>query len=212
VTFQRVVTQPDILFSAGDLADPVGGNNSGNGFNGTVSRSAMNFVEDPANVGNTLVAGPGVINSPTTLTFNKVGPSYYNTSEVTAIPDQASGFQGLIWASFDGTTNAPVLYPDGSSLQNLENQVLIQIFPTTLPAGANGTPYSVGLSATGGLQPYTWSLASSSAGLPPGLTLSPSGVISGTPTESGTFDDIIIQLTDSASRSVEINYSITINN
>ena len=56
----------------------------------------------------------------------------------------------------------------------------------TLPAeGVANAPYSVGLSATGGTQPYTWSVSSGS--LPLGLTLNAaSGVISGTPSSAGT--------------------------
>jgi hypothetical protein len=47
------------------------------------------------------------------------------------------------------------------------------------------TPYSVTLVATGGVGDLTWELISGS--FPTGLTLDPSGEISGTPTETGTF-------------------------
>ncbi|HTO45284.1 MAG TPA: putative Ig domain-containing protein [Burkholderiales bacterium] len=52
--------------------------------------------------------------------------------------------------------------------------------PATLPAAQVGVPYSFTLTATGGTPPYAWSLASGS--LPAGLSLSASGLISGTPT------------------------------
>jgi hypothetical protein len=55
--------------------------------------------------------------------------------------------------------------------------------PSTLPAGTVGVAYSQALAATGGVTPYTWSILSGS--LPSGLTLSSSGVISGTPTSVG---------------------------
>jgi len=55
---------------------------------------------------------------------------------------------------------------------------------TSLPVGQVGVPYSTSLSATGGTGPYTWSIAGGS--LPAGLTLSPAGTISGTPTSAGT--------------------------
>lgn len=54
----------------------------------------------------------------------------------------------------------------------------------SLPAGAVGVRYSVRLQAISGTAPYTWSV--SGGALPAGLTLSPAGVISGTPTASGT--------------------------
>ncbi len=53
------------------------------------------------------------------------------------------------------------------------------ITPTTLPLGLVGVAYSQAFSVTGGTTPLTWTLVSGSV---PGLTLSPAGVLSGTPT------------------------------
>ncbi len=51
-----------------------------------------------------------------------------------------------------------------------------------LPSGSIGIRYSTTLAASGGNPAYSWSLASGSPALPNGLSLSPAGVISGTPT------------------------------
>jgi hypothetical protein len=56
----------------------------------------------------------------------------------------------------------------------------------SLPAATVGVPYSATLTATGGIPPYTWTVISGS--LPPGLSLSSAGVISGTPTTAGTYN------------------------
>lgn len=56
----------------------------------------------------------------------------------------------------------------------------ISIAPLT-----KNVPYSQQLSATGGAAPYTWQVTAGA--LPPGLTLSSTGLISGTPTTSGSF-------------------------
>jgi len=67
--------------------------------------------------------------------------------------------------------------------------VTTTINPTTLPAGEFGTAYSQTLtasSANGGVGPYTFSV--SAGALPPGLSLSAAGVLSGTPTASGSFN------------------------
>ncbi len=66
---------------------------------------------------------------------------------------------------------------------------------TTLPVALVGVPYTTTLQAAGGQAPLTWALAPGSV-LPSGLTLSPAGVISGTPTGSGSFN-FTIQVTDS---------------
>ncbi len=57
----------------------------------------------------------------------------------------------------------------------------------TLPAGTAGTAYSSPMTATGGTPAYTWSITAGT--LPAGLTLAATtGIISGTPTASGTFN------------------------
>ena len=62
----------------------------------------------------------------------------------------------------------------------------LSITTTSLPNGKLNTAYSQTLAATGGKTPYTWSIASGS--LPGGLKLNTTtGVISGTPTKTGTF-------------------------
>ena len=58
------------------------------------------------------------------------------------------------------------------------------ISPAPLPPAVINVPYSVTLTAAGGKQPYTWAIASGT--LPPGLSISTAGVISGTPTTLGS--------------------------
>ena len=66
-----------------------------------------------------------------------------------------------------------------------------------LPAGAAGAAYSSALAATGGVQPYTWSL--SRGNLPAGIELdSPSSVLRGLPTSAETFS-FSLTVTDSSS-------------
>jgi len=199
-TFQRVVTAPDFLISAGDLANGPADYPPGV----SIYSRNINFNQANALPG---LAGPGTIDTATTITFDKSGRVYFNGfggNELNAITS-------FIWGSFDGTTNAPVAYPNGTSLANLAKQVLVQISPANnLPDGTNGVIYpATTFVATGGplTPPFTWSLPS--GGLPPGLTLSTGGTISGTPTQTGAFDTII-QLTDSLTNFVNWSYPITI--
>jgi hypothetical protein len=202
--YQRIITRPDILLSANNF---IGGNT----FNGSVSR---NILFDTANVLPGL-AGPGVINSPATFNYNKIGAAFRNGDlaffglTTNSFLSEQTQQPTLAWASFDSSTNDPVVYPNGTSIQNLENQIVVQISPASLPNGTNGVSYPViTFTASGGSfsPPFTWS----ASGLPSGLTLSPGGTLSGTPTQTGTFVNVVIQLTDSLSRTVHWNYTITI--
>jgi hypothetical protein len=71
----------------------------------------------------------------------------------------------------------------------------LAVSQVNLPAGQVGVPYSGGLTATGGVPPYTWSILQYA--LPPGLSINAStGQITGTPTQAGTFQ-VKFALTDS---------------
>lgn len=209
---QRTITEPDILFTAQDLDTIEGSATHGAGI------FARNVIFDASLAGQGL-AGPGTIEggggvSNTVVVWNKAGPTYANTSPNAYFAAGAEANQIEIFALgvFDGTTNAPIVFPNGTSIVNLENQLLIGITPAHLSNGQVGANYGVSatsFSATGGVAPYNWALAPNSPGLPPGLSLQSNGIFVGTPTVDGTFD-FTIRLTDAAGRTVDRGYSITI--
>ena len=72
----------------------------------------------------------------------------------------------------------------------------VQITTLALAGATQDSPYSAAILTAGGTLPFTWSVTAGS--LPAGLTLNPStGVISGTPTATGTFN-FTVQVVDSA--------------
>ena len=78
---------------------------------------------------------------------------------------------------------------------------------TSLPDGTVGQPYNATLTATGGTPPYVWT----ATGLPAGLSANSStGVISGTPTASGT-NAVTITAGDRASQTTRDVLSLTVN-
>jgi hypothetical protein len=82
------------------------------------------------------------------------------------------------------------------------------ISSSSLGGGTIGTAYSGTLQATGGTIPYAWSITSGS--LPAGLTLAAStGVISGTPTASGSAS-FTVKVTDAASNTASKALSIAV--
>ena len=62
----------------------------------------------------------------------------------------------------------------------------LRIDTPSLPDGVLDAPYDVVLSAAGGTSGYTWEVRAGTS-LPPGLALSPAGVLSGVPTAAGAF-------------------------
>jgi hypothetical protein len=83
----------------------------------------------------------------------------------------------------------------------------LAITTTSLPGATVGTSYTAILAAAGGTVPYTWSVASGA--LPGGLSISSAGVISGTPTATGTFS-VTLKVTDSAQATATQAYSVTV--
>ena len=75
-------------------------------------------------------------------------------------------------------------------------------------AGEVGVAYiPVALAATGGVQPYTWTITTGA--LPDGLTLGSDGSVSGTPTKAGGFS-FTVQLADSGGSATALPSSIAI--
>jgi hypothetical protein len=72
---------------------------------------------------------------------------------------------------------------------------VLVITVSSFPGGSVGSPYDAFATAAGGVPPYMWTIASGA--LPPGLTISPEGEISGTPTTAGVYD-FILQVQDSS--------------
>ncbi len=79
------------------------------------------------------------------------------------------------------------------------------ITTTSLPDGLVGEVYRQSLTASGGREPYVWSIESGS--LPDGLSLSSEGEISGTPGQVGDFD-FTVQVTDTEARTATKELSI----
>jgi hypothetical protein len=99
-----------------------------------------------------------------------------------------------------GTANGTAAFTAGSSNPGS---------PTVNNPGSQstvvGTSVSLQLSASGGTAPYTWS----ATGLPAGLSISSSGLISGSPTTAGSYS-VTATATDSASKTGSATFSWTV--
>jgi hypothetical protein len=188
-----------------------------------VSKSAslsITSIQPPLAITTTGLPGAS-INNPYSQTVQAIGgtPPYTWTIITGALPAGVTlnAATGVISGTptGTGTFNFTVKVTDPVSATATANLSIVvgstlTITTTSLPGGSVGTAYSATLKATGGAQPYTWSVSGGT--LPPGLTLnSSSGVISGTPTTTGT-SNFTIQVTDSESPSLAegVNFSIVI--
>ena len=80
---------------------------------------------------------------------------------------------------------------------------------STLPAGVVGVAYSQTFTQTGGMGAATFNISSGT--VPPGLNLSSGGVLSGTPTQTGTFNNLVVTATDSNNCTGARTYSLVVN-
>ncbi len=85
---------------------------------------------------------------------------------------------------------------------------VINVSPSTLPNGTVNVAYSQVLTASGGVSPYSFVVASGT--LPTGITLSSSGLLLGTPTQAGNASFTVL-VTDSNDCSTTLNYALAIN-
>src|SRR5206468_2876766 len=95
---RREVTAPDFLFSAFDQAP--GPAVFPFLINGYTRNLTFNLGNEYPNL-----SGPGTIEAPTTIAFNKVGPLYENPLFLASVPfTELSQVLLQAWGSFDGTT------------------------------------------------------------------------------------------------------------
>ena len=152
-----------------NVASPVC-NSATNSFSATGSVSLSNIV-----AGTTLtVFDNGASVSSQTLTVGQTTASF----SVTGISDLSSH---TVVATLTGGASASTVYVAPASCTVCSTSITT----ASLPNGQVGSLYSQTLTATGGTTPYNYTLIGGE--LPAGLGLDPStGVISGTPTSSGT--------------------------
>lgn len=83
----------------------------------------------------------------------------------------------------------------------------LSITTTSLSDASISSPYTQTLVAAGGSPPYFWSLGNGA--FPPGLSLSSSGTISGSPTQLGAFK-FSVSVTDTTGATVQQTFTITV--
>jgi len=157
------------------------------------------------------ITNVGVLQIPCQATVAGGLAPYTWTADLSALPPGLQLSPGLAanQIKFVGQPNLIGVYPFSitvtDSLGEQATKTLtinvapgqLKVVTPTLLTTVAGVPYSpVALQTSGGVPPYTWTLAPGSGPLPDGMTLSPAGVIAGTPTTGATFT-FALQVSDS---------------
>jgi large repetitive protein len=119
------------------------------------------------------------------------GPGALSNTSATAATYSANGAAGaavITATSVSDSTKTAVL--------TITVTAAPAITTTSLPAGVEGTAYSQAIAKTGGAGTVTFTVSAGT--LPPGLTLSAAGTISGTPTGPNGTSNFTVKATDSS--------------
>ncbi len=155
-----VISCPALTILPGVISNPTVGTFYSTNFSGSGGTGPYTFAVTAGSlpVGLGLTVGGVLSGTPTTS-----GPFGF-----TVTATDAYGCQVL--ATYNGNVNCPSM----------------SISPAVLPTISLGVPFNQSLSTAGGTAAYTYTLTSGT--LPAGLTLSPGGLISGTPSSAGAYN------------------------
>jgi hypothetical protein len=132
----------------------------------------------------TLAAAGGAGNVTWSVTAGSLPPGltlHPDTGQITGTPTTAGSYTFTMQATDAGTLVQTATA--GVSIRVVAPT--ITLVPASLPGAVGAVPYSTTLNASGGIGPYTFTLALGA--LPRGLALSSGGVLAGTPTAAGHY-------------------------
>lgn len=135
---------------------------------------------------------------PAGLSFNTASGTLSGT------PTTAGGVSFTVTAT-DSTGGSPATVSSNYSLTT--SAPTITVNPASLPNATAGAAYSQTFAASGGNGTYTYAITAGA--LPPGMTLSAGGAVSGTPTAAGTFN-LTVTATDGNTFTGSRAYTLTV--
>ncbi len=142
--------------------------------------TSVSPAEGPPGGGTSVTVGGSGFTGATAVDFGTAAGSIeaVSASAITALSPPGTG-----------TVNVTVVTPNGTSSATASDAFTytapLAVTSGALPGAVEGMGYSASLTASGGAAPYTWSVSGGT--VPPGLSLSSSGALAGTPSTTGDF-------------------------
>ena len=219
------ITSPGRYFFSVDLGDQTGQVIT-LGFSISVYPAGVN---PPLNLNIGPIFGPrgiGVFTTQLNTTGGTPAYSYSLTPGAPAIPGMRvqdgqplptgfnfpAGYLGVIEQPGTYQTSIRVTDSSGAHFDRAITVIVTSIHhlsQTTLPRAAVGVPYSFQLTGYGGSGNYSWSVSNLTQPAP-GLTLTPSGLISGTPTAASVVSANVVLTDLSSGETLTVTYSLTV--
>ncbi|KQP43919.1 S-layer family protein [Pseudorhodoferax sp. Leaf274] len=198
----------------GDRSGPYVVDKDGNarlvGGSGTIVPPPMvleGWPKPAANVGEPYVFYPVVVSGTGAKTFSVVSGSLPAGLAINASTGVISGILTTAGSStfsvraVDANGEAATIGP--FTVRVAATGSVLAIYGDPVLNAAVGVPYSLQLGASGGVQPYTFAVASGS--LPAGVSINANtGLVSGSPTSTGTSANIVLRVTDAANETVSL--------
>ncbi len=219
-------TATTLSFSV-SLTDGVGQVTTVNGFSIVVSTESIAFTPAaPSSVtaGGTLSVNATVSNDPGAGGVNWTVSCASSPCGSFTVSHTASGtattFDAPPQPPTGGTVTITATAADAPSPQ-VSAVVTVSAAPlvfttSSLPTGTVNSSYNATITASGGVPPYTFTMDAASSALPANLVFNPgtpSATITGTPTATGTTNNIVIDVKDSEATpmTAQMTFSITVN-
>ncbi|SFE88518.1 putative Ig domain-containing protein [Spirosoma endophyticum] len=178
---------------------------------GCTSTTAIAISQDTTVPVATLMSSGPLSCAVTSVTLTASGGTSYSFANGSG-PLGTPGPTNMLVVSSAGTYSVTVANASGcvssTSTTVTSNTATVSVTNPATTNATQGTSFNQTFTASGGIAPRSFSLASGS--LPAGLSLSTAGVLSGTPTQSGSFS-LTVQATDANGCSgVSASYSLTV--
>jgi chitodextrinase len=194
----------------GSFANGIPGAGSGEGVNSlfTGNNYVTTALTPDGSLGMAYLPQGGTITVAMTKLQNTVTARWFDPS--------ANTFTAIAGSPFSNTGTQNFTPPGNNSAGNTDWVLVLetvanplQIATGSLPSATMGVTYSCQIQAIGGSPPYSWSLTSSSPPIPPDLSFSANGLLSGLPTITGVFT-LMVQVLDSTNAWATKNFAILI--